>query len=145
MKFPVYVSLVIIGSDEQETKVGLLEIDDAISLAGARLEQGESSLDVALRLSQKYIGDVDPNLFFINHGGFVDAPDRYKDAEQDIVLVYRIAVPLYTLLKNGMEWKTAEDCGENQKRFLKEHFQLIRMALQYGQNTHRRAETVHKR
>ena len=137
MKFPVYISLVVIGSDEKETKIGLLETDNIISLAGARLNEGENSVNIALELAKKYIGSTDPNLFFINRGGFVDAPNRYEDSEQDVVLIYRITIPLHTSLNDGMEWKDAEYCNENRVNFLKDHFDIINMAFQYGQTTHR--------
>ena len=143
MKFPVYVSLVIVGSDKKETKTGLLKTADTISLVGARLNQEENSFDVALELVKKYIGDVDPNLFFINSGGFMDGPNRYKDAEQDIVLVYKIVVPLHTSLKEKLEWTTAEYCNENRERFLKDHFSIINMALEHGYKTYRQPETIH--
>ena len=143
MNFPVYVSLVVIGSDEQETKTGLLKIGDNFSLAGARLNQGEGSLDIISELIKTYVGDVDPNLFFVNRAGFLDDPDRYKDAEQDVVLVYRITVPLHTSLNNGMEWMSAAFCNDNRKYFLKDHFNIINMALDYGQIINRRTKTIH--
>jgi hypothetical protein len=162
MKFPVYVNLVVIGVENYQPEgleVGLIKTSDGLSLAEAKLEHGEKSSDIAVQLVKKYIDmeSFDRNLLLLSSVGFVDAPDRYKKVNradvfhQDIVLIYKVVIPLNASLNNGMEWVNFEPIPDentpeqrsklrnlvayanNQtETFCKDHLNLIDMAFHDG-------------
>lgn len=131
MKFPVYVNLVVFGSSKEENKIGLIEEKDSdtFSLLEAKLGKDEGSGDVLTGLINKYIKIPKP---FLAYAGFADAPNRYENAEQDIVLVYKTMIPLATKLHDGMKWVSPEDVYDKRELFLKDHYNILDMALSSG-------------
>ena len=140
MKFPVYVNLVVVGIESYKpegSQLGVIKTSKGLSLAEVGLERGKKSSETAMELVRKYIDveSFDPNLFLFSPAAFIDAPDRYKKTKeegifhQDIILVYKIIVPLNAFLQNGMQWIDFEKGYEDPVPFCKDHLDIIKTVL----------------
>lgn len=145
-KFAVSVAVVITGSNEEETKLALYKshvkvkgkVTYILGIPEYALKEDEASGDLADKIIKEHIENFNPNLLFIDKARFVQGITN-----NEIILIYKVNIPLDSTLKHELEWVSAEEANESKDEFEPEHFNIIKVALLDGHTTNGFTETVY--